>query len=335
MGYTDKFDRSNADTRTARELPEVVVGGIIKDVEATSAALQLADVHTMAAYQERYRLQNSFPGAFWIKGTDDVLGGSGGGTQAEKDSAFKQTTTFDWRSKYLTPEELAVMFVMPDNWRQDSDITWEEIRSAVRTAAAKQIDRAILFGDSAFGSLPASFGSGIVAEALAAGNFTVIGTGLDRADDYAAVGEALAGIGYDFTGVAVAPTEMWKLRRLRDGDDRPLLEVLTSGAGFGLYGAELAEVKNGAWDATEAVAIAGDWENVKVGIRKDMTFDMSNEAPLFNPATGALVYNPFQQDGELGRFFLRLGYEVMDPIKNLTGAREYPLHVLLPVGYSA
>lgn len=335
MGYTDKFDRSNSDTRTAREIPEVVVGQIIEDQVATSAVLSVADVHTMRAYQERYRLTNSFPGAYWITGEDDVLNGGGTGTQAEKDSAFKQTTSFQWTNKYLTPEELAVMATMPDNWQQDSDITWEEVRRAIRGAAAKQIDRAVLFGDSAFGPLPGSFGDGVVAEAMAAGNFVIAGTNVDRVDDYAAVGEALAETGYELNGFLTRAAEMWKIRRLRDADDRPLVQDLTSGGRPNLFGVPLVEVVNGAWDQSEAIAIAGDWNQLKVGIRKDMTFDVSNEAPLFNPATGALIYNPFQQDGSVMRFFMRLGYEIMDPLKNLTGAREFPFHLLVPSGYSA
>lgn len=335
MGYNDKFDRSNADTRATRELPEVVVGGIIDDAKATSAALSLASVHTMRAFQERYRLTNSEPGAYWITGEDDVLNGGGGGTQAEKDSAFKQTTTFDWRSKTITPEELAVMATMPDNWLQDSDITWDEVRTAIRGAAAKQIDRAVLFGDSQFGPLPSSFGDGVVAEAMAAGAFVIAGTGIDRIDDYAEVGENLADKGYDLTGFATRNAETWKIRRLRDSENRPLVSELTSGGDVALFGVPLRQVSNGAWDDTEAIAIAGDWTKLHIGIRKDMTFDVSNEAPLFNPATGALIYNPFQQDGSVMRFFMRLGYVILDPIKRLTGVREFPFEVLVPAGYSS
>lgn len=329
MAYTDKFDRSDTTNRTAREIPIKVAEEVIKDVEAASAVLQAADVHTMAAYQERYRFQNSFPGAFWINGTTDFLGGSGDGSVDAKDKSFKQTTSFGWGYKDLHPEELAVMAAMPDNWQQDSDIAWDEIRSAIRSAANKQIDRAILFGDSAFGSLPSAFGTGLVAEAMAASNFTILGTGVDRADDYAAVGENLAEVGYDNAGYLVRAAEMWKIRRLRDDENRPLFNDL------GLFDIALKSVDNGSWDATEAIAIAGDWSQLKVGIRKDMTFDVSNEAPLFNPATGALVYAPFQQDGHLMRFFMRLGYVILDPIKNLTGAREFPFWLLVPTGYSA
>lgn len=335
MAYTDKFDRSDADNRTAREIPEVVVSGIIEDAKASSAVLQVADVHVMRAFQERYRLTNSFPEAYWIKGTTDVAGGAGGGTQAEKDSAFKQTTSMTWDNKYLTPEELAVLAAMPDNWRQDSDITWDEIRGHIRSAANKAIDRAVLFGD-ATGGLPASFGPGLVAEALADGtdSFVVVGEGVDRADDYALVGQALADKGYDLNGFLTRNAEMWALRRLRDGESRPLLEPLTSGKGVSLYGASLTEVSNGAWDATEAVALAGDWKMLKVGIRKDMTFDMSNSAPIFN-TSGELIYNPFQQDGEVMRFCLRIGYEILDPIRNLSGDRAFPFVALLPSGYSS
>lgn len=334
MAYTDKFARTPSDNRTAREIPETVVNTIIKDAEQTSVVLQVANVRRLASYTTRFRLQSSFPGAFWMKGTDDVLGGSGTGTQVEKDSAFKQTTSFEWTNEYLTPEELAVLAVMPDNWRADSDIAWEEIRAGLRTAFALQIDRGVLFGDSAFGDLPASFGNGLVADALAAGNVVVEGSGIDLADDYALLAQELAEGGYDISSFLTRNAEMWRIRRLREtGTDAPIYAPLSVSGPQTLYGYPLNDVKNSAWDESEATAIAGDWSQLHVGIRQDMTFDMSNSAPIFNPATGALIYNPFQQDGEVMRAVMRIGYVVTAPLKHLGGL--FPFSVLAPQGYSS
>lgn len=333
MAYNDRFERSPAENRTAREIPEDVVKEIIKDAEQTSVVLQVANVRRLRAYQTRLRLQASFPGAYWITGEEDVAGGAGGGTQPEKDVAFKQTTQFQWRNKYIRPDELAVMAVMPDNWKADSDLAWEEIRTALKTSFAQAIDRAVLFGDSAFGPLPASFGDGVVSEALAAGLIVVAGTNVDRADDYAEAAETLEASGYEVTNFLTRAAEMWKIRRLRNTTtNEPLYQTLSERGAGTLYGRPLNEVKNGAWDETEAIAIAGDWSQLHVGIRQDMEFAMSNSAPIFDTA-GNLVYNPFQQDGEVLRACMRLGYVVTDPLKHLGG--EYPFIVLAPSGYSS
>jgi HK97 family phage major capsid protein len=334
MAYNDRFARTPDANRTAREIPEEVVSTIIKDAEQTSVALRLGNVRRMNAYQTRLRLQASFPGAFWINGTTDVLGGAGGATQVEKDSAFKQTTQFQWTNEYLTPDELAVLAVMPDNWRADSDIAWDEIRTALRTAFAQAIDRAIFFGDSAFGALPASFGSGLVAEATLAGNFVVEGTGVDLADDYAELAQGLEEGGYSVSGFVTRAAEEWRLRRLREAvSNAPIYTPLSSAGPGTLYGRGLDMVTNGTWDNTEATAVAGDWSQLHIGVRQDMTFDMSNSAPIFDPSDGSLVYNPFQQDGEVLRAVLRLGYVITAPLKHLGGV--FPFSVLLPVGYSS
>lgn len=333
MAYDDRFERAPSGNRTARQIPETVYRTIIKDAEQTSVALQLGEVHTMSTYQERYRLQASFPGAFWINGTTDVLGGAGGGTQVEKDSAFKQTTTFQWTNEYITPDELAVLAVMPDNWRADSDVAWEEVRTALRTAFSQAIDRAVFFGDSAFGNLPSTFGTGIVAAAVAHGNFVVEGTGVDLADDYAAVAQELEEGGYTASGFVTRAAEVWRIRRLRDNIDQPIYAPLSPTGPATLYGLPLNMVTNGTWDQGEATAVAGDWSQLHIGVRQGMTFDMSNSAPIFDPSDGSLVYNPFQQDGEVMRAVMRLGYVVTSPLKHLGG--DYPFEVLLPVGYSA
>lgn len=334
MAYDDRFERAPSGNRTAREIPETVVNTIIKDAEQTSVALRLGNVRRLASYTTRFRLQASFPGAYWINGTTDVLGGAGTGTQVEKDSAFKQTTQFQWTNEYLTPDELAVLAVMPDNWRADSDVSWDEIRTSLRTAFAQAIDRAIIFGDSKFGNLPASFGSGVVADAIAAGNFVVEGTGIDLADDYAVLAQELEEGGYTVSGFVTRAAEEWRLRRLREtGTDAPIYTPLSSAGPGTLYGRRLEGVTNGTWDQTEATALAGDFSQLHIGIRQDMTFDMSNSAPIFDPADGSLVYSPFQQDGEVIRAVMRLGYVVTAPLKHMGGA--YPFSVLLPVGYSS
>ena len=214
INSSSRFDRSDADNRTAREVPEEVVQDIIKDAEQTSAVLQLANVRRMAAYQTRLRLQNSFPDAYWINGTAATdkpsTVSASDSTQAAKDSSLKQTTSFSWDNAYLTPDELAVLCVMPDNWQADSDIAWEELRSALRTAFAKSIDNAILYGRTAVGSLPASFGDGVVFDAVTAGNVVLEGAGVDLADDYAALFQELAERGYDPSGALVGAGEVWR-----------------------------------------------------------------------------------------------------------------------------
>src|SRR5688572_32888087 len=130
--YNSGMSRANSDSRTALEIPEKVVGGIIEDAVATSVALQLGEVHRMSSFQERLRLENSRPVAYWINGTTsagDAPHGSANNDdtdQPSKDSGLKQTTSFEYDNLYLCPDEIAVMVRMPDAWRDDSVLAWED-----------------------------------------------------------------------------------------------------------------------------------------------------------------------------------------------------------------
>lgn len=337
--FTASMNRIAAADKLAREIPEVVVNGILDDVEKTSVALQLGEVHRMAAYQERYRLTNSKPKAYWINATTaagDKPGAGMTGTSAPdgsreaKDFGLKQTTSYGYENLTLIPDEIAVMVVMPDNWRDDSDLAWEEIRSHVRGAFAEAIDAAVLYGTSLTSHpLPATFGAGVVTQTIAKGKFyNAAVSANDRADDYAAVAQQLAVRGYTPDGYTVGVAEQWNLRRLRDTTLQPLLSPLTQGGDLGLYGLPLKAVDNGIWDATKAIAMVGDWSNLHIGIRKDMEIQLSNTG-VITDAAGKVVYNPWGQDGEVLRACMRLGYLVTDPIKNLTGAREWPFEALV------
>lgn len=337
MSFDKRNERAPASQRLAREIPEEVVSDIIKDAEQSSVALQVGNVRRMNAHQTRLRIQETFPEAFWINGTtsegDAPLGSDNDDDTnvVAKDSGLKRTTNFQFTNAFLIPDELAVLATMPDNWRQDSDQSWEELRVALRTAFAKAIDRAIFFGQSAHGSLPSSFGPGIVHEAIQKGNVTYEAESgvVDLADAYAKVAEDHANTGYDISGYLTRAAEVWRLRRLRDEEGRPLYTpVDTSGSGL-IWGMPHQAVTNGAWDPSAATALVGDYSHLHIGIRKDMTFSMSNSA-IITDEDGNVLYNAYQQDGEILRVVMRLGYTVTDPIKHLSNERSFPFRVLAP-----
>lgn len=341
--FDDLMARTPAENRLAREKREEVVQEIIKDVEQTSVALQLGNIRRMNAFQTRLRVTNTVPDAFWINGTTsagDAPHGSSNNddtNQLAKDSGLKQTTNATWENITMTPDEIAVLVPMPDSWRDDSDLAWEEIRSMVRTAFAQAIDAAIFWGNSTTAHpLPSTFGDGLVADALAAGNIVVEGTGVDLADDYALLFQSLEERGYRATGAVVDGAETWRLRRLRSGGPEgfPIYQSLDANGNGLIYGRPLSEVTNGSFESGRATAITGEWSNLHIGIRQDITFSMSNTA-VIHDASGNVTYNAWQQDGEVLRAVMRLGYVVTDPYKYQTGQREFPFHVLAPVGYSS
>lgn len=332
MGYTDKTERTGT-SQTAREIPESVSSGILSDVYEGSAVLRLGNVFRMPARQHRIPVLKTFADAFWIQGAN----------QAAKDSARKQTTNLTWDNVYITPDELAVLVVVPDAWMDDSTIGWAEIRKEVSRAFAKKIDQAILFGD---GAPPAGFSGpvgGLVGGAVSAGNFTTVGTTLsgpasnynDIGLDLLNVAEDLANDGYDINGWAAKQGFRWKLTKVRDSTGQPVYTVAMGGPNgpgtAALYNEPYHEVGNGSWDNTEALAIGGQWEDLVVGIRQDMSFSVFDSG-VINDDSGVVVYNAMQQDGKILRAVMRLGYAVPTPVKVLGGT--FPFGILRPVGAS-
>lgn len=316
MAYTDRVERTGT-SRTSREIPETVASEILAEAVQGSVALQMGRTFRMAAYQHRVPVLSAFAEAFWLNGA----------TQADKDSAQKQTTKVEWDNVYITPEELAVLVPVPDAWMADSNIAWEEIRREVTRAFSLAIDQAIFFGASSSGSLPSTFGNGIVPDAISAGNYVTVGDStVDLADDIAMLGQEMAEDGYNLDGFVTEPAFLWRLRRLRDSNNVPIFEPsLQAGTPSRLYGQNIGEVVNGAWDRDEAALLAGEWDKLRIGIRQDMTFNLFDQAVITDGA-GNVVYNSVQQDGKVLRAVMRLGYATPNPLKVLGGT--FPFYVL-------
>jgi HK97 family phage major capsid protein len=328
--YADRVERAQSGT-DARELPEKVAREVIKDVEQASAALQLCNVHRMSTRQEKLTLLDSFPNAYWLSGTVDypVLGGDNdSGSQRAKDSQPKRTTKVTWNTKSLAAEELAVLVPIPDNYVDDTGAPlFEEIRPMVATAFAKKIDDAILWGvDSPFVQ------NGVIEGAISNGNVIILGStpapADDLAGDIATLGFEAAQEGVKVDKFVTGPGFDWRLYNLRATDGTPIYVPPTETSPGRVYGRSLNEVTNGTWDDEVALLVGGEWQYARVGIRQDITFSLSSDAVIFDPATQKVVYSAFQQDGKVLRAVMRLAYTVVQPLRHLTGTKVYPFWAL-------
>lgn len=313
--YAGRIEREQTGT-DARELPEAVSREVIQDVVVASAALSLANVSRMSTRQERLTLMESFPEAYWLTGTVDypVTGGDNdSGSQRAKDSQPKRTTSMTWNSKSLAAEELAVLVAIPDNYVDDSGAPlFDEVRPRVAEAMAKKIDAAIFYGtDSPFAE------PGIVESIISHGNIVTLGTNEDLAADIADLGFQASEEGIDFSSFLTGPGFKWRLPKLRSADGFPIYSPPASGNPGTLYGLPINEVRNGQWDNELALLVAGEWDKVRVGIRQDITFSLSDSATIYNPETGRITYSAFQQDGKVLRAVMRLAYVTVNPVRHL------------------
>ena len=336
--YTKRVERFESGT-DPRVLPEKVARSVIQDVEQSSVAMQLANVHRMTTRQERLTLEDSFPDAYWLNGTTDYPRLSSGdgvnnasGSARAKDSQPKKTTKVTWASKTLAAEELAVQVAIPDSFIDDTGAPlFDEIRPKLATAFAKKIDAAVLFGeDSPF------LQDGVLQGAIANGNVVTLGSGAsvlgqthnDIAMDVAALGFEAAQDGLLVNKFVTAPGFDWRLYGLRDSNGTPIYIAPTDSSPGRLYGRPTQEVTNGTWDEDLALLAGGEWDKCIIGVRQDITFSLSDSAVIYDPATGLVKYSAFQQDGKVLRAVMRLAFTVVQPLRHLTNTKVYPFWVL-------
>lgn len=315
MPYDSIIDRNDASAL----IPEEVRKGIIQDLPAQSIVLSNSPRVMMSRNQQRMPVLAALPYAYFVSG----------------DTGVRQTTDVSWTNKYLNAEELAVIVPVPKKVLADSDFDiWAEIRPRLITALGKAIDQAIFFGVNK----PSSWPSSIIAAAQAAGNYFVRGSvsQQDLGNDVSALMSLVENDGFEVNGFAARVAIKGGLRGLRDQQGALLFQPsLQSGTPSTLYGEPIMYSRNGAWDNTAADLIGGDWTQMILGIREDISFEMGREG-VIQGLDGQIVYNLFQQAMVALTVTIRVAFEVANPIKELNenASTRYPFGVLRPVGWT-
>jgi HK97 family phage major capsid protein len=294
-------------------VPTPVSNQIIQELPQASVMLNRARKVTMSALTYRQPVLASVPAAYWVSG----------------DQGLKQTDLQTWANVVLQAEELAVLVPIPNAYIDDADVPiWDEVRPRLTAAIGKAFDEACLFGYNK----PASWTSASIFDAAtAAGN--VVTSSADIGVGVADMGLQLAREGYGINGFAAAPGFLWNLTSYRTSQGLPIYNSNVDGTpGGNLYGYAMNEVMNGAWDPTKAALIAGDWDKAVVGVRQDITFDMSSDGVIAD-ATGKVILSAYQQDSQIMRVVFRGAYALANPYTDLqpNAADRCPFSILSPV----
>lgn len=294
-------------------VPEEVSSVMLTNLQNTSAALSMARRIPVARNQTRFPVLSALPLAYWVTG----------------DTGLKQTTEAAWSNKYLNIEELAAIVPIPEAVLDDAGFDiFGSIRPLLEDAIGRALDAAIFFGTSA----PASFPTNIVAGALAAGNNVTRTTNNAAAGglagDLSDVIGKLEADGYDATGAIGITTLKGRLRQVRDTTGMKLDEVSPTD----FYGAPIMYPMRGQWPSGSGAVelIAGDFGQLVIGVRQDMTFKILDQA-VIQDNSGNIVYNLAQQDMVALRVVFRAGWQVSNPINydQSTEGSRYPFATLL------
>lgn len=313
MPYDNLISRADAGAL----IPEEVSSQIFQDLPKQSVALSLFKQVKMSSKQQKMPVLSVLPTAYFVDG----------------DTGFKQTTEVNWADKHLEAEEIACIVPIPEAVLDDSSFdVWEEIKPRLVEAIGRTIDAAVLFGTNK----PASWATSIFNAATTAGNVFELGSGPSgqKIDvDVSKVMESVEADGFMVNGFAASVTLKSAFRSLRTTEGLPILQPsLQVGAPDALYNERIYYVTNGAWDASKALMIAGDWTQGIIGVRQDITYKLLDQAVITN-ASGTILYNLAQQDMVALRVVMRLGFQVPNPVTALNGsdaAHRYPFAILTP-----
>ena len=320
------IDRTNA----AGLIPVEYSREIIQELPQESAFLRLArQLPNMSRKEDKRPVLNSLPMAYFVNQSS--------GTTGDDDIGVKQTTQMEWGSLTLTAEEIACIIPVPENVLADADYDlWAEIVPQVRAAFGVVIDQAAFFGVNK----PSSWPDAIAPAAVAKGNYRQVGSvqGADLASDIIGVGGLMNKVeedGFNVNGFYAANTMKAQFRDLRDQVGQFLfMRSLTETEPDRLAGEQIYFDRNGNFDTSDYLAIAGDWSKAVYAIREDIEYRLLTEATIIDPSTKEVVYALAQQDMAAMRFKMRLGVQVANPVTraNGTAATRYPFAVLTPAG---
>lgn len=300
-------------------IPEETSNEILQDLPRTSAALTLFRRMTMSRTQRRLPVLAALPMAYFRNGA----------------TGMARPSNMEWDKKFLEAEELDCLVPIPNVVLADAEYDiWGEIKPRVAEAMGAALDGAVFFGVNKPDTWPAA----VIAHAVAAGNEFVRGSVVDQKLDLDinATMSLIEDDGFDVNGFAARKSIKGGLRGLRTNDGALLFQpTLQAGTPDTLYGEHIFYAQNGGWDEEQADLITGDFSKGIIGVRKDISWKILDQASIHDPFTGQLLYNLAQQDMKAMMVTFRCAYQVANPATRArpTAADRSPFSVLRPAGY--
>ena len=291
-------------------IPEPVTREIIQGSVEQSAVLRMARrLPNMTSRTQTLNVLDALPTAYFVNG----------------DTGRKGLTAMAWDKKKIYAEEIAVIVPIPEAVLDDSNYDiWGEIRPRLQEAFGKVIDGAILFGKNK----PASWRASVIETAQASGNIVYPSASKTIFDDIMGENGLIAKVeadGYIPDGVMAAVTARAKLRGVVDANGNPIFKSDFQGTtNYTLDGMRMDFPRNGAFDASLATMIVGDWTQLVYAIRQDIEYKVFTEGVVQDPTDGTILYNLMQNDMVALRAVMRLGWEIPNPLNAYNAGIENP-----------
>jgi HK97 family phage major capsid protein len=271
-------------------IPVTYSNQIIQAVTQQSAALALGRRVPMGSGIASVPVAGAFPSASFI---------STGGR--------KPFTDFKLTNKTLTAEEVAAVIAIPQAYLDDSSVDlWAYARPLLAQAIAVAVDDAILWGHNN----PPSYPTGGVTDPAYS---TAVAPGTDALESVNAAMGAVEAQGLPVTGHAADIVTKAALRGVRDAQGALLLGPAQADNPqmSSIYGVPV--MFNLMSPLPDRDFITGDWNSLLIGVRQDITYDLSSDGVLVDE-NGAVVVSAFQDDQMLMRVHARFGCVIAQPV---------------------
>lgn len=267
-------------------IPTDVAAGIVADITRGSAVMGLANVVPMTTPEKKVNILTKGAGAYWVGEAQQI-----------------QTSANEYVQATLVAKKLGVIIPVSNEALNDTTMNvFAEHQRQIAEAFAVKFDQAALFGtDSPYG-----VGKSIYEKIAAAGNEFTLGSvaGQQLGGDLSDLMALVEADGYDINGFAGPVTMKNRLRKAKDDNGNAVFRDITMDAPAEIYGQPLAYVRNGAWEATESHLIAGNFDNVWVGVLQGIEYKVATEG-----AVGSI--NLFETDQVALRATMRVAFLVV------------------------
>lgn len=311
----------------AAELPVQLADELILGTIRETTALKLGNRVPTTTRDSRIPVLATKPKANWITTQDVGLG---------------QTAKAVITNEVLVAEELMAIVPVPNAVLEDSQYpVWTAIKPLMTQSMAEAVDDAVLWGVNK----PSTFPNAVGPAAIAAGNTVtgdVFATATDNAGLVMQAATMVSQQGFPKIAAAVAPGWQYRVGAQRTsalvanpaGADQPFPLLL------GGMPISVDPLRWAAAGASSIDAIVGQWSNLILGMRRDITIQPFDSG-VITDASGAIQINLLQSDMTAIRVTMRVGFYVAVPPgdDNYTGTR-YPFSVVQastagPVGAKA
>jgi hypothetical protein len=314
--FTEVFSRGDAAAELPIQLADELVTGTIRE----STAMLLGTKVPTTVRDSRIPVLTARPQAHWINPADTGLA---------------QTTKTPFENKVLIAEELSTIATIPNSILDDSLFgLWDAVKPLLVQSMASALDDAILWNINK----PSTFGASVVQAATATGTNVfpadITNSDTDVARTLLDAAILVATQGYNVTSAAVCPGWEFMASAARTPAlvNNPIGAEVEGGFPLLLAGMKI-HTKPLRWDGSQASAIVGDFANLLVGLRKDVSLELFNTG-VISDSSGVVQMNLLQQNATACRVTMRVGFLITNPPTDaaLDDTHRCPFALVTPSG---